>query len=119
MLLYTKYVSNPYIKLLLICEAAEQFIAASQEKATDKDMLVKIAMCLISAEEILDKGRSVVPVGAPFEFIEDVRSVNKRMDAIRSEICNLTSRLDTQTIADMLEARSRNTRLQFIANNYE
>lgn len=109
--------NNPYTKLLSVCDSAEQFIADSKDPNIPEDMLTRILACLISAEEILDKGRSVMQPGASFEFEEDKRKVNERMDAIRSETFDLMQRIGKAKVTEMLDYQARQNRTRAVVNN--
>lgn len=115
-ILDSNYMTNPYSKLLLICDVAEQFIADSKNPDIQEDMLKSILGCLLSAEDILDKGRSIIYRGATAEFAEDKRMVNERMEAIRSEIVALMKRIGKSEVTALLDSRANRTRAEWVQN---
>lgn len=100
--------NNPYARLLLICDAAESFIAESKLPETDEIKLTNILRCLWSAESILDTGRIIVLGEDVSKFEEDKHTVNARMDAIRAEITALMKRMGQEVVRQILEQRARN-----------
>lgn len=100
--------TNPYTRLLLVCDAAESFIAESKLPEVDETKLASILLCLLSAESILDTGRMIVFGEDVSQFEEDKRTVNIRMDAIRAEISALMGRMGQKVVRQILERRARN-----------
>jgi hypothetical protein len=107
---------NPYHKLLLVCGAAEEFIAASKTPDIEKDDLLRIMDCVISAEEILDKGRALAQPGSAAKFRADRQNVDKRMDAIRSESIHLAQRIGRADMMELVLYRGKQTRMQWVVN---
>lgn len=101
--------NNPYSKLLLVCEAAEAFIAAVQKQPdlAGEDSQNTTLLCLMDAEDILDVGRMLAPPGASLDFAEDKKEVEERMDAIRSEIALRVERLPKDVFMDLMVYRGR------------
>jgi hypothetical protein len=103
--------ANPYTKLFLVCDSAEQFVEASKDpERQDEFRLFSILACLLAAEEILDKGRNAVSFDeAPNQ--NDKQLVNKRMDKIRGEIVELLKKLSEiygkEKVTDFLQSRIR------------
>jgi len=108
--------ANPYSKLLVICDVAEQFIADSKNPDIQEDMLKSILGCLLSAEDILDKGRSIIYSGATAEFAEDKRTVNDKLETVRSEIVALMKRIGKNEVTALLDSRANRTRTEWIQN---
>ena len=102
---------NPFQKLFLICDSADQFIEVSKDPSMQDEFLqFSILGCLISIEEILDKGRTPSAVSKNASK-DDMHLVNKKMDQIRREISQLLRKLaetyGKEKVTDYLQARVR------------
>ena len=108
--------TSPYSRLLLICDVAEQFIADSKVPDLQENILMRILRCLLSAETILDTGRSVLPSGSSMDFDADKRAVNDRMDTIRKEIITLMQRLGKEKVEALLDSQANQLRTEWVHN---
>lgn len=103
---------NPFQKLFLVCDSADQFIDASKDLSLqDETIQFSILGCLISIEEILDKGR-IAAAAAENAINDDKLLVNKRMDQLRRDISELLKKLaglyGKEKVTDYLQSRARN-----------
>lgn len=103
---------NPFQKLFLVCDSADQFIESSKDPNLQEETIqFSILGCLLSIEEALDKGR-ISAAAAENAVNEDKLLVNKRMDQIRGEIADLLKKLASQfgkeRVTDYLQSRARN-----------
>jgi len=108
---------NPYQKLFLICDSADQFVEASNDPATQDEFIqFSILGCLLAAEEILDKGRIAASVGN--SDTEDKQMVNQRMDKLRGDIAKLLKKLSGQfgkeKVIEYMQSRVRNMQTAWI-----
>lgn len=108
---------NPYQKLFLICDSAEQFVKSSNDPATQDEFIqFSILGCLLAAEEVLDKGRIVASIGDTDQ--EGKQAVNQRMDKLRIDISELLKKLSEQfgkeKVIEYLQSRIRNIQTAWI-----
>ncbi len=109
---------NPFQKLFLVCDSADQFIETSKDPSLqDETVQFAILGCLISIEEVLDKGR--IPSAVAENAVNDDKLlVNKRMDQIRGDISELLKKLaglyGKERVTDYLQSRARNIGLTWI-----
>lgn len=109
---------NPFQKLFLVCDSADQFIESSKDpNLQDETIQFSILGCLLSIEEILDKGR--IPAAAAENAVNDDKLlVNKRMDKIRGDISELLKKLAEQygkeKVTDYLQSRARSISTNWI-----
>lgn len=108
---------NPFQKLFLVCDSADQFIEASKDPDLQNETVqFSILGCLISIEEVLDKGR-ISAASAENAVNDDKLLVNKRMDQIRGDISELLKKLagiyGKEMVTDYLQSRARNIGLNW------
>ncbi len=109
---------NPYQKLFLICDSADQFIEASNDPTKQEEFIqFCILGCLLSAEEILDKGRNVAS-NPESPNRDDKNTVNQRMDKLRGDIVVLLKKLSglygREKVVEYLHSRTRSMGLLWV-----
>ena len=90
-------IQSPIVNLLDVLNVADYFLATSKKDDFQSDYLqFSILECLISLEDILDKGRGVVAFDGGSFLGEAKEEVNKKIDKLRGDIAEFIQKLVNQ-----------------------
>jgi hypothetical protein len=108
---------NPYQKLFIICDSADQFFLEINDSAKQDEFIqFSILGCLLATEEILDKGRISAGIGEP--YTEDKQILNQKIDKLRANIIDLLKKLsvrfDREKVIEYLQSRARGIQTAWI-----